>query len=77
MSAYSLPKLHRQSSDILREGMVFNVEPAVYVEGHGGVRHCDMVAVTASGYELLTDFQTDPENLTVANIRAGAITAGA
>jgi Xaa-Pro aminopeptidase len=77
MSADSLPKLHSRSSDILQEGMVFNVEPAVYVDGYGGVRHCDMVAVTASGYELLTDFQTDPESLTVANITAGEITAGA
>ena len=59
MSAYSIPQLHMKSPDVLREGMVFNVEPAVYVDGYGGIRHCDMVAVTATGYELLTDFQSD------------------
>ena len=47
MSAYSIPQLHMKSPDVLREGMVFNVEPAVYVDGYGGIRHCDMVVVTA------------------------------
>ncbi|HVB54940.1 MAG TPA: Xaa-Pro peptidase family protein [Candidatus Acidoferrales bacterium] len=64
MSAYSSPRIHAGSSDVLEEGMVFNVEPAVYIEGYGGVRHCDMVAVTSNGYELLTDFQSNLESLT-------------
>jgi len=67
MSAYSIPKLHAESPDVLEEGMVFNVEPAVYVEGYGGVRHCDMVAVTSDGYELLTDFQSDTAGLTATS----------
>jgi Xaa-Pro aminopeptidase len=67
MSAYSVPKLHSESPDVLEEGMVFNVEPAVYIEGYGGVRHCDMVAVTSDGYELLTDFQLDTGSLTATN----------
>ena len=67
MSAYSIPRVHAGSPDVLREGMVFNVEPAVYIEGYGGVRHCDMVVVTRSGYELLTDFQSDIESLTTSN----------
>jgi Xaa-Pro aminopeptidase len=41
----------------METGMVFNVEPAIYFEGYGGIRHCDMVAVTAVGAELLTSFQ--------------------
>lgn len=67
MSTYSKPQIHAQSPDVLEEGMVFNVEPAVYIEGYGGVRHCDMVAVISSGYELLTDFQSDVESLTLAH----------
>jgi Xaa-Pro aminopeptidase len=66
-SARSIPRVHRASRDILREGMVFNVEPALYIEGYGGIRHCDMVAVTADGYELFTDFQTDEQSLCLAN----------
>jgi len=38
-------------------GMTFNIEPAVYIQGYGGARHCDMVAVSETGMELLTDFQ--------------------
>ena len=37
--------------------MVFNVEPAIYIDGYGGIRHCDMVTVTETGAELLTSFQ--------------------
>jgi Xaa-Pro dipeptidase len=62
MSAYSVPSIHSGSTVKLQEGMVFNVEPAIYIEGYGGVRHCDMVGVTRSGYELLTDFQSDGES---------------
>jgi len=69
MSAYSVPQVHAQSQDTLQEGMVFNVEPAVYIEGYGGVRHCDMVAVTKTGYELLTDFQLNAGCLTVSNAK--------
>jgi Xaa-Pro aminopeptidase len=70
MSAYSIPQLHMKSSDVLREGMVFNVEPAVYVDGYGGIRHCDMVAVRAAGYELLTDFQSDASSLLLPDARS-------
>jgi Xaa-Pro aminopeptidase len=50
------PRLHPQSPDLLETGMVFNVEPAVYLEGYGGIRHCNMVALTANGVEKLTPF---------------------
>ena len=35
--------------------MTFNMEPAIYFDGYGGMRHCDVVACT-SGVEVLTDF---------------------
>jgi Xaa-Pro aminopeptidase len=57
ISANALPRLHPLSPDVLESGMVFNVEPAVYVKDYGGIRHCDMVAVTEEGHELLTPSQ--------------------
>jgi len=56
------PRLHPRSPDVLEEGMVFNVEPGIYVKNEG-MRHCDMVVVTLNGYELLTPFHQDPRAL--------------
>ena len=63
--ALARPCLHPKSEDTLEVGMVFNVEPAVYVNGYGGARHCDMVAVTEAGVELLTPFQCRADELTI------------
>ena len=52
----AIPRLHPKSMDVLETGMAFNVEPAAYYEGYGGLRHCDMVAVTEHGASLLTPF---------------------
>lgn len=51
-----LPRLHPKSPDVLEEGMTFNVEPAAYFDGFGGMRHCDVVAVSTVGADVLTDF---------------------
>jgi Xaa-Pro aminopeptidase len=59
------PRLHPLSNDALEIGMVFNVEPAIYIEGECGLRHCDMVAVTGDGHELLTPFQDRPDQLVI------------
>ncbi len=52
----ALPRMHPLSPDILEAGMTFNIEPAIYIDGYGGMRHCDVVACTDSGAEVLTDF---------------------
>lgn len=60
------PRIHPASADVLEPGMVFNVEPAIYEDGWGGIRHCDVVAVTAAGGEVLTPFQAGIDSLEVA-----------
>lgn len=52
----ALPRIHPRSTDVLTAGMTFNIEPAIYIDGVGGMRHCDVVACTESGAEVLTDF---------------------
>ena len=59
------PRLHPASDDVLEPGMVFNIEPAIYIDGFGGIRHCDMVLVTDDGPELLTPFQLTIDSLTI------------
>lgn len=45
------------NDNLLHEGMVITVEPAVYIPGVGGFRHCDVLAVTKDGHELLTHYK--------------------
>jgi Xaa-Pro aminopeptidase len=50
------PCIHPRSTDVLESGMVFNIEPGVYLDGYGGVRDCNMVLVTDTACELLSPF---------------------
>jgi Xaa-Pro aminopeptidase len=43
------PTLSEKSKDVLRPGMVFSVEPGIYVPGEGGVRIEDLVLLKRSG----------------------------
>lgn len=46
----------RFAAATFRPGQVFTVEPGIYLPGVGGVRHEDVVAITAKGGKLLTGF---------------------
>jgi Xaa-Pro dipeptidase len=48
---------------IMKPGMVFTVEPGLYVRGLGGFRHSDTVLVTEKGMEMLTYYPRDLESL--------------
>lgn len=49
----------------MRPGMVFTVEPGIYINGFAGFRHSDTLAVTESGIEMLTYYPRDLESLTI------------
>jgi Xaa-Pro aminopeptidase len=49
----------------LEPGMVFTVEPGLYDPAVGGFRHSDTILVTEDGVDLLTDYPSDIESLTL------------
>lgn len=51
-----IPQIATGVKDLLEPGMVFTVEPGVYVPGVGGVRIEDDVLVTETGMDVLTSY---------------------
>lgn len=60
------PFLDTGDDTVIRPGMVFTVEPGLYVPGLGGFRHSDTVLVTDDGIEQLTYYARDLEALTIS-----------
>lgn len=54
LAVHEAPVVASRSKAVAEVGMVFTVEPGIYIPGTGGVRIEDMVMVTAGGYRVLT-----------------------
>jgi Xaa-Pro aminopeptidase len=50
---------------VLQAGMVFTVEPGLYIPDLGGFRHSDTVLITEEGLEILTYYPRELGNLTI------------
>ncbi|MFD0589702.1 M24 family metallopeptidase [Paenibacillus sp. GCM10027627] len=62
MDIHEYPSIHGRNEELLLAGMVFTIEPGIYVPSLGGVRIEDDVFVTPDGVEVLTSY---PKQLTV------------
>ena len=54
LEVHEYPLIHQQNQQVLQPGMVFTIEPGIYLTQLGGVRIEDVVLVTNSGCEILT-----------------------
>ncbi|MBM4462641.1 MAG: M24 family metallopeptidase [Chloroflexi bacterium] len=54
LAVHERPRLGPKSTDVLQEGMVFTVEPGIYVAGWGGVRTEDTVMMKDGRAKALT-----------------------
>jgi Xaa-Pro aminopeptidase len=54
MEIHESPRLSPMSTRFLEEGMVFTIEPGIYIEGFGGVRLESLVFLSSSGPEVLS-----------------------
>jgi Xaa-Pro aminopeptidase len=59
------PAVRPGSETVLEVGMVFTLEPGIYLPGWGGVRIEDDVLVTPDGAEVLTHVERDLSRLSV------------
>jgi Xaa-Pro aminopeptidase len=54
LETHELPRIAPKNKKKLKEGMVFTIEPGIYLDNKFGVRIEDMVLVTTNGREVLS-----------------------
>ncbi|WP_411842804.1 M24 family metallopeptidase [Salinicoccus sp. HZC-1] len=60
MEVHEAPSIHMENEAIAQKGMVFTIEPGIYIPGYGGVRIEEEVHIDENGkVELLTSFPRD------------------
>ncbi|MDV3244332.1 MAG: Xaa-Pro peptidase family protein [Nitrososphaerales archaeon] len=65
LEGHEAPFLDVGDATIVRPGMVFTVEPGIYVPKLGGFRHSDTVLVKEDSIEVMTHYPRDTDSLTI------------
>jgi Xaa-Pro aminopeptidase len=59
LAVHEWPGVTKESPDRAEAGMIFTIEPGIYIPDWGGVRIEDMVLITRDGCEVLTTIPKD------------------
>ncbi len=63
--SHEAPWIAEGNQDVLRENMVINIEPGIYLPEIGGFRYSDVILITSSGCELLTHYPSELKKLII------------
>lgn len=66
LEPHEAPFLDRGDDAILEPGMVFTVEPGIYLKDVGGFRHSDTVVITEDGSRVMTPYPRELKDLVIA-----------
>ncbi|MDD5679909.1 MAG: Xaa-Pro peptidase family protein [Candidatus Omnitrophica bacterium] len=55
LEIHESPTITHRNSGVLEAGMIFTIEPGIYLPGYGGLRIEDTIQVTKEGHRVLTD----------------------
>ncbi len=62
ISVHEYPSMNMTNNELIKEGMVYTIEPGIYIPEIGGVRIEDDVLITKGGHQTLTNY---PKEFTV------------
>lgn len=60
--------IHKNNHDLVKEGMVFSIEPGLYFPNQFGIRIEDIVVVTPSGCEVMNKCNKEVQYLELLNV---------
>lgn len=59
LDVHELPRLTKDSEGVFQEGMVFTIEPGVYIMGKMGIRLEEVIYLSSHGIEVLTEINKE------------------
>jgi len=65
LGIHEFPSVHSSNQDLTQKGMIFTIEPGIYVPGFGGVRIEDAVYVESNGCIPLTKFPKQVDQVVI------------